>query len=437
MRRSSASLVLVAIGCCSVADAFLAGGAPALAIRADASSSAPILMMAKKKAKPRKPDKKPIGGSGLGGSVSPAAGPTATPTPASMDAPMASPASPASANPDAPLDQRLDDILASAGMMQSDQSLIDAKREPQSPLSSMPVKGQELLERFFGGGAIIFGSAFILAGIAVAFEAVCKVAKVDLPVAVDEAIVQYIFPSLTPSILILFFFSISLGLLKQVSAEKHGCSPSAWRARARASSSSSDRAGAVPRVALGGPLSSPFLFSSAHPPFSLSPHPLAHPLPPFWHRSSSSAPRLAASCTRRTMTIESPVALARPVRREAWMTMRAFESRRGAEGARTEFSIGEQPQRERLKAPNGLLLSCLVMPCAFGRACCSHACVRMYLHLPCVSLVLLEHVAWGRNNARCVFAIQQALRQLSLKAEDSIGERDPSAGGGGRSRDPK
>ena len=227
MRRSSASLLL-AVGCCTVADAFLAGGAHALAIRADASSAPILIEMAKKKSKPRKPDKKQGGASLSGFAAQPAESLGAPPSPASMDAPMAAPASPSSARPDAPLDRRLDDVLAAAGMMQSDESLIEAKREPQSPLSSIPVKGQEVLERFFGGGALIFGSAFILAGIAVAFEAVCKVAKVELPVAVDEAIVQYIFPSLTPSILILFFFSISLGLLKQVSARAcahHTCSP--------------------------------------------------------------------------------------------------------------------------------------------------------------------------------------------------------------------
>ena len=41
-------------------------------------------------------------------------------------------------------------------------------------------------------------------------------AGVKLPTALDEAIVQYVEPALTPSILILFFFSISLGILKQL-----------------------------------------------------------------------------------------------------------------------------------------------------------------------------------------------------------------------------
>ncbi|KOO24789.1 hypothetical protein Ctob_008511 [Chrysochromulina tobinii] len=92
----------------------------------------------------------------------------------------------------------------------------EVKRGPADPLSRIPKAGQELLERFFGGGAIVFGSTFILSGIAVSVEAVCKVLDKPLPTAVDEVLVQYIEPCLTPSILILFFFSISLGLLKQL-----------------------------------------------------------------------------------------------------------------------------------------------------------------------------------------------------------------------------
>lgn len=69
---------------------------------------------------------------------------------------------------------------------------------------------------FFGGGAIVFGSAFLLSGLAVSVEAICKVLGTPLPTAIDQALVQYVEPALTPSILILFFFSISLGLLKQL-----------------------------------------------------------------------------------------------------------------------------------------------------------------------------------------------------------------------------
>ena len=97
-------------------------------------------------------------------------------------------------------------------------------RVAPDPLSKIPKAGQELLERFFGGGAIVFGTAFILSGIAVAVEAVCKVTGNPLPTVIDEALVQYVEPAMTPSILILFFFSISLGLLKQLqmSSEQGG-----------------------------------------------------------------------------------------------------------------------------------------------------------------------------------------------------------------------
>jgi len=62
----------------------------------------------------------------------------------------------------------------------------------------------------------VFGSAFLLSGLAVSIEAVCKVTGTPLPTPIDEALVQYVEPAMTPSILILFLFSISLGLLKQL-----------------------------------------------------------------------------------------------------------------------------------------------------------------------------------------------------------------------------
>jgi len=118
---------------------------------------------------------------------------------------------------DAPLDARLDDVLRNAGITQvSDDTPSAGGAGPMDPLSRIPKKGQELLERFFGGGALVFGSAFLISGLSVALEAICKVANVRLPTVVDEAIVQYVEPAMTPSILVLFFFSISLGLLKQL-----------------------------------------------------------------------------------------------------------------------------------------------------------------------------------------------------------------------------
>ena len=123
-----------------------------------------------------------------------------------------------------PLNDRLDQVLRNAGITPTDGGKEERMRVAPDPLSKIPKAGQELLERFFGGGAIVFGTAFILSGIAVAVEAVCKVTGNPLPTVIDEALVQYVEPAMTPSILILFFFSISLGLLKQLqmSSEQGG-----------------------------------------------------------------------------------------------------------------------------------------------------------------------------------------------------------------------
>ena len=170
-----------------------------------------VSMLAKKKPKPRKPKQ----------AASPFSAPAAAPRPASDDAASSrsSPPSTAFEAPAAPtgsLDDRLDAALKQAGITGTDASMPASSADSASPLSKIPAKGQELLERFFGGGALVFGSAFLFSGIAVSVEALCKVLDVKLPTAVDEAIVQFIEPALTPSILILFGFSISLGVLKQV-----------------------------------------------------------------------------------------------------------------------------------------------------------------------------------------------------------------------------
>lgn len=119
---------------------------------------------------------------------------------------------------DAPVEDRVAQVLRDAGMATDMDSGVssDGPKQPADPLSRIPKKGQELLERFFAGGALTFGSIFLISGIAVSVEALCKVLGSPLPVAIDEALVQYVEPALTPSILILFFFSISLGLLKQL-----------------------------------------------------------------------------------------------------------------------------------------------------------------------------------------------------------------------------
>lgn len=114
-----------------------------------------------------------------------------------------------------PLESRLDSVLRDAGVVKTTAEM-EEMRAPTDPLSKIPQGGQELLERFFGGGAIVFGTVFLLAGIAVSVEAVCKITGNALPTAIDELLVQYVEPALTPSVLILFAFSISLGLLKQL-----------------------------------------------------------------------------------------------------------------------------------------------------------------------------------------------------------------------------
>ena len=262
----------------------------------------PIAMMAKKKSKPRKPDKK-ASSSGAGFSASPPPAAAASPAPTSLSETMGAPTSPPPTTASgAPLDSRLDDVLAQAGITQTDESLLDANRGPESPLSSIPLKGQELLEKFFGGGAIVFGSAFLLAGITVAFEAVCKVAKVDLPVAVDEAIVQYIFPSLTPSILILFFFSISLGILKQVSFTPCTC----------------QRLPCIPDA------SSQLVYSRGLLPLFLAAC-NARPVAARWCGSCSSAARLAAFYTRRRMRTKARVTRSVDVLRNRALLFVRFE----------------------------------------------------------------------------------------------------------------
>ena len=174
-----------------------------------ASRAAPAVALAKKKSKSRKPS-----------GASPSSMP---PRPADVSVPDTNPADVTSApGASRPSDSRLDQVLRDAGVTRSSDAAADAAAQKAAgPLSKIPQKGQELLERFFGGGAIVFGSAFLLSGISVAIEAVCKVTGNPLPTALDEVLVQYVEPAMTPSILILFGFSISLGLLKQARASPH------------------------------------------------------------------------------------------------------------------------------------------------------------------------------------------------------------------------
>ncbi len=115
--------------------------------------------------------------------------------------------------------QRVDRVLRDAGISPTD----DAPREtadggagPADPLARIPKRGQDLLEKVFSGGALASGGVLLVSGIGVGVEAVCKVGGDPIPLAIDEAIVQYVEPTLTPALLTVFFFSISLGVLKQL-----------------------------------------------------------------------------------------------------------------------------------------------------------------------------------------------------------------------------
>ncbi len=175
------------------------------AVRASVRAATSPSMLAKKRSKPRKPARPP--------SPPPYAPPIVSVS-STPDAPMA-PAS-ASSSSELPVDERLDAVLRKAGLTQDDQSAIEAARPSDDPLSKIPKAGQQLLERFFFGGAVVFGVIFISCGLAVAAEALATVLGSPLPEAIDSAIVAYAEPALTPSIVVLFGFSISLGLLKQL-----------------------------------------------------------------------------------------------------------------------------------------------------------------------------------------------------------------------------
>ena len=218
MRSRLATSIVALLACC--ASAWQVRAPHGVAVRHAATSvAAPVIMLAKKQQKPRKRKKK-TKKTPLPTSYSPPPA-AASPAPTASPAPMAAPPTPTNTGltPDAPLSDRLDSVLQRAGISQTSEVIREAERSrPQSsdPLANIPKSGQELLEKFFGGGALTFGTAFLLSGLAVAIEAVAKVLGNPLPAWIDEILVQYVEPALTPSILILFFFSISLGLLKQL-----------------------------------------------------------------------------------------------------------------------------------------------------------------------------------------------------------------------------
>jgi len=215
MSRLTIACVTIHLAC---AWAWLAqpGAPPSVALRPTAKNSPAITMLAKKQQQPKKRKKKAP------------ARPAAAPAPTSLQPPPTTVAStpttpaPSAGTPSAPLDDRLDEVFKRAGIGQSDPmasfSPANSKKafDPNDPLARIPKPAQEALERFFFGGASVMGTAFILSGLAVAIEAIAKVLGSPLPTFLDELLVQYVEPALTPSLLILFGFSISLGVLKQL-----------------------------------------------------------------------------------------------------------------------------------------------------------------------------------------------------------------------------
>merc|ERR1719331_2833691 len=138
----------------------------------------------------------------------------ASAAPAAPPPPLAGPGGTGS-QPD---QQRIDDVLRAAGISRGDGEAPRAAEPggPRSPLSIIPKKGQDLLERVFFGAAVVFGTIFLASGVAVSIEATCRILGSPLPDAVDELLTDYVFPLLTPSILALFASTVSLGVLKQL-----------------------------------------------------------------------------------------------------------------------------------------------------------------------------------------------------------------------------
>lgn len=228
----SSALVLALTACwCGSAIAWQQLPRTALHRVAPVSSAHQLVMLAKKQQQPKKrvKKKKSTGPSQAAATFSPTAAAPAPPAASLSGTPSSSFGL---VDPDSSLDDRLDSVLQRAGIANTGTESSTpppafgriAAPSPSDPLSRIPKAGQDLLERFFGGGALVFGSAFILSGLAIAVESIAKVLGRPLPTFLDEALVQYVEPALTPSILILFFFSISLGSARtnNVSAE---CTP--------------------------------------------------------------------------------------------------------------------------------------------------------------------------------------------------------------------
>lgn len=309
------ALLFLAIALCSCGGAAAWQPTTSLPTRRTTLAAATPIMMAKakkqqpkKRVKKKKVDPRPA--------LSGPPPPTASPTPSLMADAAPRPAPGSSIDPSAPMDDRLDSVLQRAGISQRADNFAAGGPGPSraasaDPLSRIPKAGQEALERFFAGGALVFGTAFILSGLAVAVEAIAKVAGAPLPVVLDEALVQYVEPALTPSILILFFFSISLGVLKQVTrvapasrVARHLHHLEKYYMHARLVCVTC----AARTLCYNAPRNS--LADGRKPRLGLTRRPLTAVATCYacasCARSSSSAPSLPASCTRRATTTTAP-----------------------------------------------------------------------------------------------------------------------------------
>lgn len=95
------------------------------------------------------------------------------------------------------------------------------------PLRKIPRSGQETLEKIWFGGTLVFGAIFILTAVLQSSVALAKVFQLQdtAPEAFksyDYFITKFINPIVTPSIVITFFNSASLGVLKTFQLQSEG-----------------------------------------------------------------------------------------------------------------------------------------------------------------------------------------------------------------------
>lgn len=179
MARANIMLCSLLLATSETAFAWTCGTASVMRIRPMLPTPLSPLMLAKSK----KPDRKKK----KAAPVSRAAPPSvAKVPPTSAQPPLGEPAL---VDDDASVEERVARVLRESGLA-PEGGAPAAASAPSDPLSRIPLKGQALLERFFAGGALTFGTIFLTAGILVSTEALAKVLGYDLPVAIDEALIQ-------------------------------------------------------------------------------------------------------------------------------------------------------------------------------------------------------------------------------------------------------